>query len=126
MGYAGREQIEGGLMDYDDEIERVIDELILSGGLEVAGLDPETNEPLYQFTDKLKETNPDVAASIQELFHMHIMALWERGFVNLNPMEENPMVTITEFALDEDAIQTLHPDLRRTLFMIMARMQEDG
>lgn len=113
-------------MQYDDEVERIIDELILSGGLEVAGLDSETNEPLYSFTDKLSETNPDVAAGLQELFHLHVMALWERGFLNMNPMEENPMVTLTEFALDEDAIKTLHPDLRRTLFMIIARFEADA
>ncbi len=113
-------------MATDDEIEQIITDLILSGGIEVAGLDPETNEPLYQFTEKLQDANPEMAASIQELFHMHVMALWERGFLDMNPMEENPMVTLTEFALDEDAIKTLHPDLRRTLFMIMARFEADA
>lgn len=112
-------------MEYEDEVDRIIDELILSGGLEVIGLDPKTNEPLYQFTEKLQDTNPEVAKGIQELFHLHIMALWERGFLNLNPTEENPMVTLTDFALDEDAVKTLHPDLRRTLFMVMARFAED-
>jgi hypothetical protein len=53
------------------------------------------------------------------------MALWELGFLDMNPTENNPMVRLTTFADDGEAIDSLHPDLRRTLFMIKARFAED-
>jgi hypothetical protein len=126
MDNAGRKQIEGRLMDHEDNVDKIIEELILSGGLEVSGLDAETGEPLYQFTDKLSKTNPEIAEGIQELFHLHVMALWEKGFLNMNPTELNPMVTLTDFALNEEAVSSLHPDLRRTLIMIIARFELDA
>jgi hypothetical protein len=54
------------------------------------------------------------------------MALWEKGFLNMNPTELNPMVTLTDFALNEEAVASLHPDLRRTLIMIIARFELDA
>jgi hypothetical protein len=37
-----------------------IEDLILSGALEVSGIDIDTGEMLYNFTDKLKDINPDL------------------------------------------------------------------
>ena len=108
----------------NDDIEKIIDDLILSGGLEVSGIDADSGEILYGFTDKLKEVSPEMANGLMELFHMHVMALWERGFLDLNPTEENPMVRLTEFAFNEDAVATLHPDLKQTLKIIIVKFEE--
>jgi hypothetical protein len=109
---------------YQENHDEMIEKLILDGSLEVSGID-ESGELTYQFTEKLQEQNPELAEGIQELFHIHVMALWELGFLDMNPTENNPMVRLTTFADDGEAIDSLHPDLRRTLFMIKARFAED-
>jgi hypothetical protein len=62
---------------------------------------------LYVFTPKIKEIMP-------ELYHEHInhvnneiMGLWEKGFVNIDLMSENPIVTLTEKALDTVEVSKL-------------------
>lgn len=125
MGNARRKSIEGRLVATPEELDEIITNLILEGAIEVAALDMETGEPMYGFTDKLSEVNPELAANIQELFHMHIMALWELGFLDMNPTQADPIVRLTNFADDGEAIDSLHPDLRRTLFMIKERMSDD-
>lgn len=109
-----------------DDVEKIIDELILSGGLEVSGIDVDSGEILYGFTDKLKEVSPEIANGLSELFHMHVMALWEKGFLDLNPMEENPLVRLTNFAYDDAALASLHPELRQTLKIIIVKFEEQG
>lgn len=111
-------------MSSNEDIEKIIEDLILSGGLEVSGLDADTGEPLYQFTEKITEIDSPLADAMQELFHMHVMALWEKGFLDMNPTERNPMVRLTELSLDDNAINSLHPDLKRTLVMIIARFED--
>lgn len=108
-----------------EELDEIITNLILQGAVEVSGIDLDTGEPMYGFTEKLKEVSPDLAAGIEELFHMHVMALWELGFVDMNPTEENPLVRLTNFADDEAAIESLHPDLKRTLLMVKSKFEED-
>ena len=97
------------MSDMDQEI---IDKLILSGALQVAGIDSETGDFLYQFTDKLKEVAP-------ELYHEHVnhvnnelMRLWEKGFLNISMTEENPIVTLTPKALDENELSKLSKEDR--------------
>lgn len=108
-----------------EEVNQIIEDLILQGAVEIAALDMETGEPMYGFTDKIKEVSPELAAGIEELFHMHVMALWELGFLDMNPTESNPVVRLTAFADDEKAISSLGEDLRRTLYNIKARFESD-
>lgn len=112
-------------MSTPEEINDIIENLILQGAVEVSGLDMETGEPMYGFTEKIKDVSPELAAGIEELFHMHVMALWELGFLDMNPTEENPIVRLTSFAEDATAINTLNSDLKRTLYLIKAKFEED-
>lgn len=91
----------------DKNEKDIIDKLILSGAMEVAGLDSTTGEFLYVFTPKLKEVSP-------ELYHEHVnhvngelMNLWEKGFLNIDFMSDSPIVTLTEKALNKEEISKL-------------------
>jgi len=64
-----------------DDADKMIEDLILSGALEVAGLDIETGEPLYNFTDKLKDINPKLHNEQSKYFAVETMALWEYGII---------------------------------------------
>ena len=87
--------------------QTAIDYLLLNGGLQVAGVDEKTGEFLYTFTPKIKDIMP-------ELYHEHmnhvngeLMRLWEKGFVNIDLMSDNPIVTLSEKAFIQDELNTL-------------------
>ena len=50
-----------------------IDDLILSGALEPAGIDPESGEMLYNFTDKLKDVSPLLHQEVNILIIMFFL-----------------------------------------------------
>lgn len=92
-----------------------IDALILNGALEIAAIDMETGEALYKFTDKLKQISPELYETQQAMFHEELMALWEDGFVNLDPMEKNPIVTLTPKAFSATHVDKLDDSKKSTL-----------
>lgn len=90
--------------------QSAVDYLILHKALEVVGVDSETGELLYGFTAKMKEIMP-------ELYHEHlnhvnaeIMALWEKGFLNVDLLQEEPSVTLTKKAFNKEEISKLPKD----------------
>jgi hypothetical protein len=92
-----------------------IEDLILSGALEVAGIDVETGEILYNFTDKLKDINPDLFKDMSDYISTETMALWADGFLDIDVTEKNPMVRLTEKAFDESEVSKLTKDKQYTL-----------
>ncbi|MEY3378245.1 MAG: hypothetical protein RLZZ328_1405 [Bacteroidota bacterium] len=93
----------------------MIEDLILNGGLEVAGIDVETGELLYTFTDKLKDVNPELHKEFTNYFHSEMMSLWVNGFIEMDVTGENPQVFITDKAMDESEISKLSKENRLTL-----------
>jgi hypothetical protein len=90
-------------MSEDDFIET----LILNGALEITAIDMDSGEPLYKFTNKLKEFSPELYESQQAMFHEELMSLWEEGFINFDPMEQNPTVTLTFKAFSANDVSKL-------------------
>ena len=92
----------------DEKITK-IDELILSGAMEVDSLSS-SGEFLYKFTDKLKDLEPDLYKDIIKKMYQEVLYLWEIGFISMNISEENPVISLTHKAYDQksiDALQTL-------------------
>jgi hypothetical protein len=92
-----------------------IEDLILSGAVEVAGIDPETGEMLYTFTNKLSDVHPVLAREVANMFNEHIMKLWELGMVKMNVMDKDPIVNLTPKAYDENLIKLLDEEVCHTL-----------
>lgn len=90
----------------DDE-SQIVESLILNGGLEVAGIDIETGEALYNFTDKLESISPELHKAAKNYFHLEMMNLWQKGFLDITLDEENPTVSITDKALDSNSFDKL-------------------
>ena len=89
------------------EDQDAIDYLILNKGLEVAGVDSNTGELLYSFTPKIKELMPDLYNAHINHVNQEIMALWEMGFVEVDLMSDNPIVTLTAKAFDNKELEGL-------------------
>ncbi len=99
----------------EESINKKIEELILDGVLEVSGIDMETGEPLYNFTEKLKNYDKDLYDIHNNYFFQDIDALWEKGFVDINFLEDNPSVTITEKAFDIEEVGKLEKNEKHSL-----------
>lgn len=99
------------MSDMGDKIE----DLILSGALEVAGMDMDTGDMLYNFTDKLKEINPDLYEDMSNYISTETMALWVEGFLDINITEKNPIVRLTDKAFDDSEVSKLSKEKQYTL-----------
>jgi hypothetical protein len=92
-----------------------IEDLILSGALEVAGMDIDTGDMLYNFTDKLKDVSPDLYKEMSDYISTETMSLWVDGFLDIDVTEKNPMVNLTDKAFDEVEVGKLSKEKQYTL-----------
>ena len=107
----------------DSEEDKVIDNLILNGGLEVAALDEDTGEMLYSFPPKTQELMPDLYEEHIKGVNSEVMNLWEKGFLNLDLFAQDPIITITAKALNKKEIEGLSKQERWSLFEIIRLLQ---
>ena len=101
------------------EKDDYVESLILEGALEFAGIDLETGEMLYNFTDRLMEVDPKLYKSVLDSFYQEIIRLWELGFVNMNITERNPNITLSEKSFDPIQIASLDKLTQKTLIELI-------
>lgn len=106
-----------------DEFDAV-DKLILNGGLEFAGSDSETGEPLYKPTDRLKELDSKLSDDLSIYFSAVTLKLWEKGFIDMDITEEDPLVKIGPKGLDLDAIKSLDKEERIVIEEIIKALSD--
>jgi hypothetical protein len=106
------------------EEDKIIEDLILKGALEVSGIDIETGEPLYNFTHKLKDVNPELDQEIQTFFSQEMMFLWENGFVEMDITEKNPIVKLTDKAFNAQEVLKLDKNKQYTLKDIIRQLRK--
>ena len=82
-----------------DENE-MIEKLILEGALEVAGVDSEDGSLLYSFTPKIEQVMPELYHDHLNRVNAEILSLWERGYVYIDFLAKEPIVTITNKSFD--------------------------
>jgi hypothetical protein len=87
--------------------DELIKNLILEGALEVAGVDSENGELLYSVTPKMQEIMPDMYEDHITQVNRDILNLWEKGYVSIDFLLPDPIVTISEKGLDKNEISKL-------------------
>ena len=87
--------------------DELIENLILQGALEVAGLDSENGEFLYAITSKMKEVMPDLYEDHLKTVNRDLLNLWEKGYVNIDLFLPDPVVTISEKGLNKNEVSKL-------------------
>jgi hypothetical protein len=107
-----------------DDSEKLIEDLILKGALEVAGIDIETGEPMYNFTEKLKDVDPQLHQEVFTFFSAEALDLWQKGFIDMDVTLSNPEVRLTKKALDQIEIMKLDKDKQFTLRQIVKYILE--
>lgn len=110
-------------MTPDEAAEIALVNLIDKGAVSFEGLD-ESGEPIYRFTEKLKDVAPELYNMHMSMLNSEIMALWEKGFVEMDLFEENPVVKLTAKAFDKDEIKELNETLYDFLKQIKRMYRE--
>ena len=87
--------------------DELINNLILQGALEVAGLDVETGEFLYAVTPKLQEVMPDMYEDHLKVVNKDLLNLWEKGYLDIDFFLADPIVTISKKGLDKNEVSKL-------------------
>jgi len=87
--------------------QEIIDKLILDNALEVVGIDKSNGEFLYAFTDKIKEVMPELYEDHINFVNSEIMTLWEKGYLNLDFLQEDPVITLSDKAFVQTEIDKL-------------------
>jgi hypothetical protein len=87
--------------------EEMMDYLILNNALEVVAVDSETGELLYSFTPKIKEIMPELYEDHISSVNTDVMGLWEKGYININLFQKDPIITLSEKALDKEEVNKL-------------------
>ena len=95
--------------------DKMFEELILNGALEFSGVDIETGEMLYNFTEKLKDINPELHNEFSNYFRSEITALWQYGFLDMDISSAEPVVMIAPKALDPEQVAKLDKEKQYTL-----------
>ena len=90
--------------------EEIIDQLILKGGLEFVGIDPDSGEALYKPTDILKSIDPKLSKEMSIYFLEATMKLWEKGFIDMDVTIQDPLVKLAQKSFDTNAIESLDKD----------------
>ena len=110
--------------DVMDEADKIVEDLILNGAMEVAAIDMDNGEILYNFTDKLKSVNPELYQSFFTYFYTDVMALWEHGFVDISLDEQDPSVRLTDKAIEMVELNELNKEEQSTLKEIVRIISE--
>ena len=84
-----------------------IEYLLLNGALEICGLDNKTGEFLYKFTPKVEKIMPDLYQEHLKDVNTKLMALWEKGFVDIDLMSDNPIVKLNSKSFDFQELSKL-------------------
>ena len=108
---------------FEDEVSRALDMLILKGLVEVTSIDAETGEFLYRVSPELFEMLPDLKEEGDKMFLEMLDVLWIKGFVSMDRTLLNPIVSLTDLALDPESVGKLSYAERTALYAIMHALE---
>jgi hypothetical protein len=92
------------------EEQDAIDYLLLNGGLEVVGLDSDNGEFLYAFTPKIKDLMPGLYEEHIGDVNKNVLKLWEMGYLEIDFMQEDPVINLGAKAFDSKEVSKLSKD----------------
>jgi len=96
--------------------EPTIEDLILSGAIEVAAFDAENEELLYKFTEEASKIFPELYEMHMAIIHEEVMYFWEQGFLDIEGMDDpNPRIKLTKKAFIDEELEKLPVDKQKSL-----------
>lgn len=99
-----------------------LEEMILDGSAEVAGIDQETGEFLYCFTPMVSELHPELYENMSKFYHYSVLALWEKGFLDIDMDSDDPYVKLNDKSFDKAEVEKLSAFEQRMLESVVAQI----
>lgn len=96
-----------------NEYNYSLEELILMGVVEASGIDAETGDMLYSFSESMLNEYPEISKRWEEAFHRELMFYWENGLVDMNITSANPTIRITPKGVSEEGLACLSPNQKK-------------
>lgn len=93
-------------------IDETIEFLILSGAIENVGTHPDTGEPTYKINASIKNILPELYEEHLKEVNRSIMTLWEKGFLNINLLTDDPIVSLEDKSFDQEEIAKIPIELQ--------------
>ena len=109
--------------EFDEEVNRMLDLLVVKGLVEVVSIDAETGEFLYKVSEELIDAFPHIREETQEMFLEQLDTLWIKGFISMDKTLDNPVVSLNPICFDQNEVQKLSFEERVSLYTIMDAMK---
>lgn len=107
-----------------DFVSEMLEKLILDGSVEVAGVDMETGSFVYNFTPQLKDNNPEIFDSVMSIFYSIVLQLWERGYLDIDLEDEDPLIMLTDKGENLEDLDNLDKMQKEVLKSIVKHFNE--
>lgn len=107
----------------NDVEQEIIEYLIKKGALDLISVN-EKGEPLYRFTPKIKEVMPALYQEHMTMINKSIMGLWEKGYLDLDLLSDNPTAHLTQKAINREGFDKLSDEELDNLSEIMRIFSE--
>jgi hypothetical protein len=106
-------------------LEPSIEELVLSGVVEVSGIDSKSGEFVYSFTNDINDVVPEFMHKRLNFVKNEVDFFLELGFLEMNnPGSRNPILFLTDKAFDDDEVSTLSKNKQNSLKEIKRLFEE--
>jgi hypothetical protein len=109
---------------FEKKVSKALEILILKGLVELTSVDEKTGEFLYRISPELFEILPDLKEEGDRMFLEMLDILWIKGFVSMDKTVENPIVSLTERALDNKSVEALSSEERSALYAVMHALEQ--
>lgn len=107
-----------------DETSEIMDFLLSMGAIKTEGIDQETGEKLYRFTDSIKEIYPELYSSYINDVNSVVMRLWEKGYLDVDLLSDNPLINLSKSFIENPKIDGLDHEEQKYLLEIVRILAE--
>jgi hypothetical protein len=95
----------------EDGIDKVIEDLLDRGLIEIFGIESETGDFTYRITQKCKEEYPELFQEHFSFVNELAFDLWKRGYIEMKfDYDGNPMVMLKDLDYKKDVFPKLVPE----------------
>lgn len=102
-------------MNFSNDEESLLEYLFLHGAVTISHVDLDTGDIFYKITPKMFELFPELYQEYLNAVNQDVMRLWEKGFIKIDLLDDNPMVGLEPKAFIEEELSMLSSEDRSAL-----------
>lgn len=95
--------------------EDILEYLFVHGAVTINHIDLETGDIFYKITPKMFDIFPELYQEYLNAVNEDVMRLWENGFIKIDLLDDDPMVSLEPKAFIEEEVSLLSDEDRSAL-----------